>query len=402
MRASPTRKPRGPLKGLEALPENLQDLKRSEEMCRMVFEANPDAIVVVDLAGTIIQVNPQAERLFGYRKEELHGQAIEMLVPSRLRERHLTQRRRYAAQPELRPMGSGLELHARRKDGSEFAVDIMLGPVAGPEGELVVAIVRDITERKRAEQQIRQLNQELERKVLQRTAELQAANKELESFSYSVSHDLRAPLRAIAGYSQLLLDHHSGSLDTEGRRLLDTVIAGTGRMGQLIEDLLAFSRLARQELRESPVEMETLARAVADEVAKQYAQRSVTVNISPLPAARCDPSMMKQVLLNLIGNAFKFTGQRAQAVVEIGAREEAGENVYYVRDNGAGFDMRYAGKLFGVFQRLHRPDEFEGTGVGLAIVQRVVQRHGGRVWAEGEVGKGATVYFSLPKATRQA
>ncbi len=225
--------------------------------------------------------------------------------------------------------------------------------------------------------------------------ELRVANNELESFGYSVSHDLRAPLRAIDGFSHALLEDHSESLDAEARRLLTTVRANTQRMSRLIDDLLAFSRLGRKELAMAPVDLTSLAQTVVEDLQKGSGEHRARVSVAPLPPARGDRALLHLVLTNLIGNAFKFACRRAEPRIEVGAQTEDGETVYYVRDNGVGFDMRYADKLFGVFQRLHPAEEFEGTGVGLALVQRIVQRHGGRVWGEGKVNEGATLYFTL-------
>ncbi len=235
---------------------------------------------------------------------------------------------------------------------------------------------------------------ELETRVRERTAQLEATNRELESFSYSVSHDLRAPLRAVDGYARMLEEDYQDRLDPEGRRLLAVVREASGRMGRLIDDLLAFSRLGRQEPARRPVDMSAL---VGEVVAESRGESKATIELAPLPAASADRTMLKQVWTNLIGNALKYSGKREGARVEVGGREDPGERVYWVRDNGVGFDMRYADKLFGVFQRLHRAEEFPGTGVGLAIVQRIVARHGGRVWAEGKVGEGACFFFSLPR-----
>ena len=238
-----------------------------------------------------------------------------------------------------------------------------------------------------------QLNEELEQRVQRRTAQLEAANQELESFSYSVSHDLRAPLRAIDGFSRILLSDHADRLDTEGQRLLGIIRTNTRNMGQLIDDLLAFSQLGRREVKAADLDMGTLVQEVVIELQDTLGDRTVQWNLKSLPATRADRALMHQVWVNLLGNALKFTRPRESAVIEVGCRSAAHEDVYYVKDNGVGFDMQYAHKLFGVFQRLHRYEEFEGTGVGLALVQRIVQRHGGRVWAEGQVNGGATFLF---------
>jgi signal transduction histidine kinase len=235
---------------------------------------------------------------------------------------------------------------------------------------------------------------ELEARVLERTRELEAANQELESFAYSVSHDLRAPLRHIDGFSRMLEEDHAGRLDEDGRRLLGTVRKGAGRMGQLIDDLLAFSRFGRAAMSPDEVDMAALAQGVADELAREAP--ACTITVGPLPAARGDAALLRQVWINLIGNAIKYSAKRAVPRVEISGRSEAGGAVYCVTDNGAGFDPRYVDKLFKVFQRLHNEDEFSGTGVGLAIVHRIVARHGGRTWAEGRLGEGASFWFSLP------
>ena len=228
-------------------------------------------------------------------------------------------------------------------------------------------------------------------------AELEAANRDLESFSYSVSHDLRAPLRAIDGYSNILRESCGDRLGDEDKRLLGKILENTQRMGTLIEDLLAFSQLGRRPIFAAEIDMEALAREVVDELRSAPGQQVPNCVLTPLPAGWGDRSLVRQVWLNLLSNAIKFTGATEVPSIELGGSSEDGRNVYYVKDNGAGFDMRYYGKLFGVFQRLHSSREFPGTGVGLAIVQRVVVRHGGRVWAEGQPGKGATFYFALPK-----
>jgi light-regulated signal transduction histidine kinase (bacteriophytochrome) len=255
------------------------------------------------------------------------------------------------------------------------------------------ALERRVAERT---EEIRRLNADLEQRVIERTRQLEAANRELEAFAYSVSHDLRAPLRAVNGFANMLLKKASSQLDPNSQRYLHLICDNAQHMGHLIDDLLAFSRLSRQPLQTQPVVPAVLVSHVLDELQADRDGRQVECLIGELPPCQADPALLKQVYINLLSNALKFTQPRADARVEVGAYADQGQCVYYVKDNGVGFDMQYVAKLFGVFQRLHRAEEFEGTGVGLAIVQRIIHRHGGRVWAEAAVGQGATFYFTLP------
>jgi len=376
-------------------------LLQRQQMFEGLFENSPDAVILVNEAGRIVRVNAQIDALFGYTRNELEGQSVETLMPERYRMHHGKDLANYFATPRMRAMGAGLELFARRKDGSEFPVDIMLSPLKTDQGDQALAVIRDITSRKKAAEKIQKLNEELKQR-----ADLQeVANKELEAFSYSVSHDLRAPLRHIHGFVEMLQKSPALEKEASAHRYMEVISKAAKQMGLLIDDLLAFSRTGRAEINPVKIKMREMVDQVIREFEMDCKDRKIAWDIKPLSAAHGDTSLMRLVWVNLLGNAIKYTRTRAEAKIEIGELDGAdknsggreGEVVYYVRDNGVGFDMRYAAKLFGVFQRLHRAEDFEGTGIGLANVQRIIHRHGGRVWADGKVNAGATFFFSLPR-----
>ena len=350
-------------------------------------------VAITDPRGKITYVNDKFCAISKYPRAELLGQDHRLINSG------------YHSKEFIRDLWTSItsgkvwkgEIKNRAKDGSCYWVDTTIVPFLNEDGKTrqYVAIRADITDRKQAEENIRRLNAELEQRVIERTAQLEEANKELESFCYSVSHDLRAPLRAVNGFANIVLNEYAPQLPAEARELLEDIRVGGEQMGQLMDDLLALSRLGRQALRSQPIDTALLVQNVLDALSSQREGRSFEIKIGKLPGCQGDPALLKQVWINLISNAIKYTRGREPAVVEIGCRADGGENVYFVRDNGTGFDMRYVHKLFVVFQRLHRADEFEGTGVGLAIVQRVIHRHGGRVWAEAEPDRGATFQFTL-------
>ena len=275
----------------------------------------------------------------------------------------------------------------------------LLGVIYAGMGAVVALLTQKVTQRKREQEELRKINETLEQRVRARTAELDSTNKELEAFSYSVAHDLRAPLRHMDGFIRLLKKHSSTSLDERNQRYLGIISDSARQMGLLIDDLLAFSRVGRAELQLLPVSLQQLVQEAMQELREETQGRNIAWKISQLPEVMADRSMMRLVMINLLANAVKFTGKRERAEIEVGASSnEADGIVVFVRDNGVGFDMEYSDKLFGVFQRLHPAEEYEGTGIGLANVQRIIHRHKGRTWARGEVDQGATFYFSLPKA----
>jgi len=362
-------------------------LRSSEARYRLLVEQSPLGIAIIDHRGFIDQVNPSACELLGYDTGELLGRDPLTLIDLSDHDK---------IEVEKGPLQAGemlsMERLLIRKDGSRLPV--MGSTRQMPDGRYQY-IFQDISERKQAEEEVRALNEQLDKRVRERTSELEAANRELESFSYSVSHDLRAPLRAINGFSNLLISDYADKLSGEALMYLDKVKENANKMALLIDDLLAFSRLSRNPLKKRRVDLRGLVVQVIEELRAEAGEREIKWQIGDLPPCQADPALLKQVYTNLIGNALKYTRPRPSPVIEIGSRHLRGQTVYFVRDNGVGFDMKYAGNLFGVFQRLHSEAEFEGTGIGLAIVQRIVNRHGGKIWAEAEVDQGATFFFTL-------
>jgi PAS domain S-box-containing protein len=371
-------------------------LAHERALLRTVIDLLPDPIYTKDSIGRKTLANRADLRNMGFQTEaEALGKTDSDVFPTEIAAKFWAddQAVLQAGKPllnreEIIVTGDGQQ---RWQLTSKVPLHNSVGQVIG-----LVGVGRDITARKRAEEEVRRLNEELEQRVVERTAQLEAANKELEAFSYSVSHDLRAPLRAIDGYSGILQEDYAPNLPAEVVRHLDIIRQNAQQMGRLIDDLLNFSRLGRQPLSKQAVDTAKLVQQVLDSLNSEQEGRRVEISIGELPVCQGDPALLRQVWINLLSNALKFTRQREMARIEIGCQTNAdGEPVYFVKDNGVGFDMQYAGKLFGVFQRLHRAEEFEGAGVGLAIVQRIVRRHGGRVWAEAEPGGGATFYYTL-------
>ena len=400
---SPIRDEAGALVGVSTVARDITERKQAEAKlresslyARNLIEASLDPLVTINREGKITDVNRATEEATGVARDGLIGSDFSI----------------YFTDPEKARMGyqrvfadgyvRDYPLAIRSDSGRVIEVLYNATVFRNTRGEVegVFAAARDITELKHVEEEVRKLNEELEERVLQRTAQLEAANKELEAFTYSVSHDLRAPLRHISGFSKILSEDFSGSLPAEAQHLVGRIEEGTRRMGQLVDDLLNLARVGRRDLSLQVTGLRSLVDEVIVSLASDVGDRQVEWKIGDLPYVDCDAALMKQVFQNLLSNAVKFTRPRPSAVIEVGQQERDGGMVVYVRDNGVGFSMKYSDKLFGVFQRLHRVEDFEGTGVGLATVQRIIQKHGGQVWAEADLDRGATFYFTLGSTER--
>jgi PAS domain S-box-containing protein len=418
VRTDPVRNEAGQITRVVHVVEDITVRKKAQEKAQQlaaIVQSSDDAIISAALDGTVLTWNDAAQTMYGFAASEIIGQNLMLTCPPE---------RQHETMDILRRVHSGervqdFETVRLRKQGTAFDASLTASPIRNDRGEIVGAseIARDISERKHAEQErlsllqreqharreleakkaeVDELNRELEVRVRERTADLLNANRELEAFAYSVSHDLRAPLRSLDGFSQILLDDYRDRLDEEGRDYLQRVRNASQHMGHLIDALLQLSRVSRAELRHELVDLTALAEAVVAELRGTAPQRMVETSIAGGLCARGDARLVQIVLQNLLDNAWKFTSKQEYASIEFGCMQRDGATAYFVRDNGVGFEMEYAGKLFGAFQRLHTSSEFEGSGIGLATVERAVRRHGGRVWAEGAPGKGATFYFTLP------
>ena len=366
---------------LEISSANLRD---SEKRIATIVDNVLEGIITIDNRGRVQRFNLAAERIFGYSADEVIGQNVKMLMPEPYHGEHDGYLHNFNSTGEAKILGIGRVVEGQRKDGSVFPMDLGVAELEVEGERLFVGNCRDITERKRAE-----------RTSYERTVQLEAANAELDSFAYSVSHDLRAPLRAMGGFTQALVDDYGDRLDGEAFNFLDRIGNASRRMGQMIDDILTLSRATRGEMSFAPVDLSAIAEAQLAELAEAEPERDVEIVIKPGIVANGDKRLLDTVLRNLLHNAWKFSGNETRARIEFGVASQDGHPTFFVRDNGAGFDMAYANKLFGIFQRLHGRGEFEGTGIGLETVARLISRHGGLVWAEGVEGEGATFFFTL-------
>jgi PAS domain S-box-containing protein len=378
---------------------NESALREKMELFQALFNASPDAIFLIDPYDTkakwpIIDCNNEACKMNGYTREEMIGQSIDLL---NTRTETPEERKAYIDKIKAGKV-IRIETTHRHKNGNTFPIEVSTSVINIGGKELILGIDRDITRRKQIEEEIRNLNSELEIRVEKRTEELMESNKELEAFAYSVSHDLRTPLRAINSFAEILVEEYSNDLDDEAKRICSVIRDNSLKMGKLIDGLLNFSRLNRTKLKKSKVNMRKLIEAVYEELPDPQKKQKIKFTVThKIYKAVADEALIKQVWINLIENAVKFSSLNAEPEIEISSTKESDRIIYSIKDNGAGFDMQYINKLFGVFQRLHSDKEFEGTGVGLALVQRIIHRHGGQIWASGEPGNGAIFCFSLPK-----
>ena len=384
-RWAPERDGHGHVIGILEVNRDITDRRGAELRFQRLLEAAPDAIVIVGDDGRIRLANQRVEDLFGYAADDLVGQTVEVLLPERFRDGHMGHRLDFAAMPRARQMGLGLELVARRHDGTEFPVEISLGPLETKEGILVSAAIRDITGRK-----------EVERRLAVQADALASSNAELEQFAYVASHDLQEPLRKVASFCRLLQRNYGGRLDEKADTYIEYAVDGAVRMQDLINDLLDFSRLGRRELAPEPTDTRAVASRAVRNLDASIEEAGATVEVGDLPVVRAEPAHLTQLFQNLIGNAVKFRAPERPMKVEVGARRDGDLWLFWVRDNGIGIEPQYAERIFVVFQRLHGREQYPGTGIGLAICRRVVERLGGTIWMESQPGEGSTFFWTLP------
>jgi len=357
----------------------------SEERLRLVVEAAPSGMIMVDELGRVVLVNSQVERMFGYSREELLGESIDLLVPSSVRAKHPCQRAGFFADPKARAMGAGRDLYGQRKDGSQLPVEIGLNPLMTDGERFVLASIVDITERKHSEAL-------LQEKLL----ELQRSNEDLQQFAYVCSHDLQEPLRVISNYTQLLARRYSDKLDQDANDFIDFTVDATRRMQELINDLLLYSRVDTKGKEFVSTDCSQIVAMALANLKVAITESAAVIEFDELPIVGADSSQLLQVFQNLIGNAIKFRSD-ANPVITVSA-EDAGKNwLFSVKDNGLGFDMKYGERIFVIFQRLHTKEMYPGSGIGLAVCKKIIERHGGSIWAESEPGKGAKFSFTMPK-----
>jgi PAS domain S-box-containing protein len=370
---------------------DITERRRAEERFRMAVEASPNAMVMIDSKGRIVLVNTETEAVFGYTRAELLGQSVEMLVPPRFRVSHPSYRGRFFAAPQPRPMGAGRDLYGLRKDGTEIPVEIGINPIETDDGLMVLSAIVDITQRKRAE-----------RALAAQAEELARSNAELEQFAYVASHDLQEPLRAVAGCLQILQQRVEGKLDARDNELVTHAVEGATRMQQLIDGLLALSRVGTRGGKFEPVDLNDALHAAIENLSSAIAETGATITPCELPTVVADKTQMIQLFQNLLGNALRYRAAGRAPVIDVGADADVRGWTIRVRDNGIGIEPQHFERIFRVFQRLHTRTRYPGTGIGLSICQKIVERHGGRIWVESEPDRGSTFLFHLSQGSRRA